>query len=200
MTPASSRPRVLDRIAAGRLLPVLRSTDAAATLALARRLVDAGVVLLEVTTTVPTWEAIVGTLRAEYPHVCVGAGTVTDADQARAAVAAGAAFCVSPWLTPLVRATLEQNGVPLIEGGLTPSEVLPAARHGMAKLFPAHVGGVEYLRSLLAVAPDARIVPTGGIPLAEARRWLDAGAVAVGVGGDLARADDLRAQIAQVLG
>jgi 2-dehydro-3-deoxyphosphogluconate aldolase/(4S)-4-hydroxy-2-oxoglutarate aldolase len=199
MTYAFVHSPVFDRITAGRLLPVLRSTDTDATLTLARRLVEAGVELLEITTTVPGWQTLLQTLRAEFPHICVGAGTVTEPDHARTAVAAGAEFCVSPCLAPAVRAALSETGGPFIEGGLTPSEILPAARQGMAKLFPAHVGGVSYLRSLLAVAPDARIVPTGGIALAEARHWLDAGAAAVGVGGDLARVDHLREQIAEVL-
>jgi 2-dehydro-3-deoxyphosphogluconate aldolase/(4S)-4-hydroxy-2-oxoglutarate aldolase len=199
MTDASAHAAVFDRIATGRLLPVLRTADAEAALALAHRLVDAGVELLEVTTTVPDWAAVVRTLVADHPHVCVGAGTVTGDAQARTAVAAGARFCVSPCLAPAARAALEQTGVPFVEGGLTPSEVLPAAARGMAKLFPAHVGGIAYLRSLLSVAPDARIVPTGGITLDDARQWLDAGAVAVGIGGNLTAAADLRSRVAELL-
>ncbi len=131
--------------------------------------------------------------------MCVGAGTVTTAAFAERAVAVGAEFCVSPCLAPEVRATLAPTGVPLLEGGLTPTEVLGAARHGVAKLFPAHVGGVRYLRSLLAVAPDARIMPTGGIPLAEVRQWLEAGAFAIGIGGDLTAPGDIGARVREAL-
>ena len=69
----------------------------------------------------------------------------------------------------------------------------------VAKLFPAHVGGVSYLRSLLAVAPHARIMPTGGIPLASAADWLAAGAFAVGIGGDLTAPGDIAVRVAEAL-
>jgi len=75
--------------------------------------------------------------------------------------------------------------VPLLEGGMTPGEVLAASDRGVAKLFPAHVGGPALLRSILALSPQARIVPTGGIGLADVPAWLDAGAFAVGVGSEL---------------
>jgi 2-dehydro-3-deoxyphosphogluconate aldolase/(4S)-4-hydroxy-2-oxoglutarate aldolase len=176
---------VFDRIEEARLVPVIRVSDATSALSLVARLADAGVDVVEVTTTIPGWAEVIRTVREQRPHVCVGAGTVTDGDLARSAVDAGAAFGVSPCLAPEARAVLDGAGVPLIEGGLTPTEVLSAARHGMAKLFPAHIGGVRYLRSLLAVAPEARIMPTGGISLSEADEWLAAGAVAVGIGGDL---------------
>jgi len=105
----------------------------------------------------------------------------------------------SPCLVPDVRTTLAASDIPLMKGGLTPTEVLGAAAHGAAKLFPAHVGGVSYLRSLLAVAPHARIMPTGGIPLASAAEWLAAGAFAVGIGSDLTAPGDIAARVAEAL-
>jgi 2-dehydro-3-deoxyphosphogluconate aldolase / (4S)-4-hydroxy-2-oxoglutarate aldolase len=75
--------------------------------------------------------------------------------------------------------------VPAIGGGFSPAEVLAAADRGVAKLFPAHVGGIQLMTSLLALAPGARIVPTGGVALAAVPDWLAAGAFAVGVGSDL---------------
>jgi 2-dehydro-3-deoxyphosphogluconate aldolase/(4S)-4-hydroxy-2-oxoglutarate aldolase len=89
--------------------------------------------------------------------------------------------------------------VPFVEGGLTPTEVLEAASRGAAKLFPAHVGGVRYLTSLLAVAPGAQIMPTGGIPLDEVHDWLAAGALAVGVGNDLMAPGDIAARARRAL-
>ena len=94
---------------------------------------------------------------------------------------------------------LDAAGVPFVEGGLTPTEVLDAASHGIAKLFPAHAGGLRYLQSLLAVAPEARIMPTGGIPLDEVRDWLAAGALAVGVGSDLTAPGDIAARVKAAL-
>jgi 2-dehydro-3-deoxyphosphogluconate aldolase/(4S)-4-hydroxy-2-oxoglutarate aldolase len=189
-----------DRIRAARLVPVVRVADKSTAMPLVRRLLDAGLDVIEVTTTISGWDEVVRSIRVEHPRVCVGAGTVTDAQLARRAVDAGASFCVSPCLAPQAREALAVTGVPLIEGGLTPTEVFEAARHGVAKLFPAHIGGVRYLRSLLAVAPWACIMPTGGIPLTDARAWLEAGAFAVGVGADLTAPGDVAARLREVLG
>ena len=90
----------------------------------------------------------------------VGLGTVRDPETAQRAQDEGADFLVSPHLVPDVRAA---TTLPLIEGGWTPTEMAAATRGGIAKLFPAHVGGPAYLRTLRAVLPDAEIVPTGGI-------------------------------------
>jgi 2-dehydro-3-deoxyphosphogluconate aldolase/(4S)-4-hydroxy-2-oxoglutarate aldolase len=137
-------------------------------------------------------------VRRDHPDRLVGIGTVLDEAAALRAIDAGADFVVSPCPVPTVRGALEGQ-IPLIEGGLTVGEILAAAQHGVAKLFPAHVGGVTYLRSLLAIAPNSRIVPTGGIPLADVSQWLAAGATAVGVGRDLLEAGDMVAAIHQAL-
>jgi 2-dehydro-3-deoxyphosphogluconate aldolase/(4S)-4-hydroxy-2-oxoglutarate aldolase len=94
---------------------------------------------------------------------------------------------------------LQTAGIPLLEGGFTPTEVLDAASRGIAKLFPAHVGGPRYLASILAVAPAARIMPTGGIPLDRVHAWLEVGAIAVGVGGDLTAPGDITARVHKAL-
>ena len=124
---------------------------------------------------------------------------MTTAEDARRAVDAGADFLVSPYPAPAVRSFATETGTVFLEGGFTPGEVAAATRHGVAKLFPAHVGGVGFLRSLLAVAPRARIMPTGGIPLTEVPHWLAAGAYAVGVGRDLTAPGDIAARVREVL-
>jgi len=188
------------RLRSARIVPVVRVGDADAARELIERLLAAMLDVVEVTTTIPGWIGVVSALREGSADVCVGVGTVTSAVQARQAVEAGAHFCVSPKLAPSARNVLIAAEVPFIEGGLTPTEVLDAASRGIAKLFPAHVGGPKYLSSLLAVAPDARIMPTGGIPLGEVRAWLAAGAIAVGVGGDLTAPGDVEARVREALG
>jgi 2-dehydro-3-deoxyphosphogluconate aldolase / (4S)-4-hydroxy-2-oxoglutarate aldolase len=192
-------PTLERRLRAARLVPVVRVSEETRARQIVERLVDAGLGTVEITTTIPGWDRVVRALLDESPDLLVGVGTVTSADHARAAVQAGAHFCVSPLLVPEARGVLAQDGVPFIEGGLTPTEVWDAASRGIAKLFPAHVGGVGYLRSLLAVAPDARIVPTGGISLGDVAGWLAAGAVAVGVGSDLTAPGDIGARVAEAL-
>ena len=190
---------VYERIRRVRLVPVIRVQNSGTALGLVDRLLAADLDVIEVTTTIDGWDAIIQTIRERDPEVCVGAGTVTTPAFAARALEVGAQFCVSPCLVPDVRSAMAGNEIPLMEGGLTPTEVLGAAAHGVAKLFPAHVGGVSYLRSLLAVAPQARIMPTGGIPLASAAEWLAAGAFAVGIGSDLTAPGDIAARVAEVL-
>ena len=189
---------VYERIRRVRLVPVIRVQDSANALELVDRLLAADLDVIEVTTTIDGWDAVIQTIRQRDPEVCVGAGTVTTPAFAARALEVGAQFCVSPCLVPDVRSA-EGSEIPLMEGGLTPTEVLGAVAHGVAKLFPAHMGGVSYLRSLLAVAPQARIMPTGGIPLANAAEWLAAGAFAVGIGSDLTAPGDIAARVTEML-
>jgi 2-dehydro-3-deoxyphosphogluconate aldolase / (4S)-4-hydroxy-2-oxoglutarate aldolase len=175
-------------IAAARVLPVLRTAEAAEAARAAETLLGAGLEVVELTATIPGWADALGGLRRAYPAAVLGAGTVTTAADARRAIDAGADFLVSPYPAEEVRAVAA--GTVFLEGGFTPGEIAGAAGRGIAKLFPAHVGGPGYLRSILAVLPSARIVPTGGIALAEVPGYLAAGAYAVGVGSDLLRAPD----------
>jgi 2-dehydro-3-deoxyphosphogluconate aldolase / (4S)-4-hydroxy-2-oxoglutarate aldolase len=197
-TPATTD-TVFDRIHRARLIPVIRVADSDTALGLIDRLLAAGLDVVEVTTTISGWDTIIETIRSRNPDVCVGAGTVTTPAFATRALEVDAHFCVSPSLVPDARSALAGSDVPFVEGGLTPTEVLGAALHGLAKLFPAHVGGLSYLKSLLAIAPTARIMPTGGIPLAGASEWLAAGAFAVGIGSDLTAPGDIAARVARAL-
>lgn len=184
MTVRSPR-AIADSIGAARLLPVLRLARADAAAALARELADAGLNALELTTTTLGWEEMLRDLRAELPLVILGMGTVTSADDAERAVAAGADFLVSPHAAPEVRRVASTADVLFVEGAFSPGEVGAAAAHGPAKLFPASIGGPAYLRSLLAIIPQASIIPTGGVSVEEVPAYLAAGAFAVGVGSDL---------------
>ncbi len=177
-------------IGKARLLPVLRTPDAASAVRAAETLLDAGLGVVELTATTPGWAGAIADLRGRRADAMIGAGTVTTAEDARRAVEAGADFLVSPYPAEPVRAFAEETGTVFLEGGYTPGEVAAASARGIAKLFPAHAGGPAYLRSILAVLPGARIVPTGGIALSEVGDYLDAGAYAVGVGSDLVRAPD----------
>ncbi|MGQ0466463.1 MAG: bifunctional 4-hydroxy-2-oxoglutarate aldolase/2-dehydro-3-deoxy-phosphogluconate aldolase [Sporichthyaceae bacterium] len=179
------------------LLPVLRAPDAAAALEQVSRCVDAGLPVVELTTTTPDWLDLLGEVRASWPSLVMGVGTVLEPAQAWAALEAGAGFVVSPCPVPDVRAALAGR-LPLLEGGFTPAELLAAAARGVAKFFPAHVGGPDMLRSILALRPGARVVPTGGIAPAHVPAWLGAGALAVGVGAALFDEPNLPALVASL--
>ena len=186
---------VIDRLAASRIIPVVRAGSAQAAYEIVARLLGSGIDTIECTATTPEWPSLLATLRVASVDALLGMGTITTAANAHLAVAAGADFLVSPYPCPDVRTVADRAGVLFIEGGLTPGEVASASRHGVAKLFPAHVGGVPFLKSLLDVLPGARIIPTGGIAVADVPQWLAAGAFAVGVGSDLYASNDLDAKV-----
>ncbi|MFI7357086.1 bifunctional 4-hydroxy-2-oxoglutarate aldolase/2-dehydro-3-deoxy-phosphogluconate aldolase [Streptomyces avidinii] len=177
-------------LAAQRVLPVLRDPDADAAVRHTTALLAAGCRAVELTTSTPGWAAAVSRTAplsdVRGRPALIGVGTVTTTAQAETALDAGAAFLVSPYPAPEVRAVAVRREAVFIEGGFTPGEIASAVRAaGAAKVFPAHVGGPGFLRSLRAVLPEAVIIPTGGIRPAEVPEWLAAGATAVGIGGGL---------------
>lgn len=174
----------LSAVRTQRILPVLRADDPEAAFARVEQLVRAGCRVVELTTTIPSWEQAVERAVGSFAGdgVFVGVGTVTTADQATRAIGLGATFLVSPFAAGDVRAAAGAADVPFLEGALTPSELAEAAKHGPVKLFPAHVGGPTYLKSVRTILGGADIIPTGGIGLADVDAYLAAGAVAVGLG------------------
>ncbi len=117
------------------------------------------------------------------PDVIVGAGTVLTVAQARAAVAAGARFLVSPVTDEAVIAAAVEAGAEAMPGTFSPTEMLRAHRAGasLVKLFPAPAGGPGAVRSILGPLPFLRIVPTNGVDAENAGAYLEAGAFAVGM-------------------
>jgi 2-dehydro-3-deoxyphosphogluconate aldolase/(4S)-4-hydroxy-2-oxoglutarate aldolase len=190
---------VIGEIGRQLVLPVLRLPSAEQAVQAARTVVAAGLPVVELTATTPDWKKALRTVVAELPPGArVGLGTVIDGGTASTAIAAGAAFLVSPWAAPAVREVADAAGVPFLEGALSPTEVAAAAAHGPVKIFPASSVGRGHLSALRAVLPGAVLVPTGGIRLSEVPAWLAAGAFAVGVGTDLL-GDDLPARLQALL-
>jgi 2-dehydro-3-deoxyphosphogluconate aldolase/(4S)-4-hydroxy-2-oxoglutarate aldolase len=176
---------VQQRLRDEQVLAVIRADSADAAVQAGRALAAGGIRALEVAFTTPDALAAIRELAADE-ELFVGAGTVLSGDQASAAIDAGAAFLVSPSLVPDALAVARAAGVLALPGALTPTEVVAAAELAdVVKLFPASLGGVSYLKALLAPLPDLHIVPTGGVSAANATEWLAAGALAVGAGGDL---------------
>ena len=102
----------------------------------------------------------------KYPEMSIGAGTVINAEQCRAALKAGAKFIVSPGLSVSVAEVCRENGVPYYPGCVTPTEIMQALELGITtvKFFPANIyGGLKALRALSAPFPQVRFIPTGGV-------------------------------------
>jgi 2-dehydro-3-deoxyphosphogluconate aldolase/(4S)-4-hydroxy-2-oxoglutarate aldolase len=176
----------IERIRSERLVAILRRVanvdDAIA------RLRAAGIGVVEIT--LDSDDA----LDAIRRHPGALAGTVRTQKQVDAAFEAGAGAVVSPAFSPAVVARAAELGIPAIPGALTPTEVEAAWRAGaaMVKLFPGALGGPGYVRDLLAPLSDVPLLVTGGVDASNARAFLDAGAVAVGVGSALDDPEEAR--------
>ena len=179
--------RLQERLGASRLIAILRGTDVDATVAAARTLIDAGVLTLEITLTLPDAEEAISQLVHDAPpDAMIGAGTVlTEADVDRA-VSAGAQFMVTPTLNVSVPYAIRQ-GIGVLPGVYTPTEIQSGLDLGAAavKLFPASTLGPGFIRAVRDPFPGARIVPVGGVTAATAGDFLAAGAFGIGVGGPL---------------
>lgn len=114
----------------------------------------------------------------------LGAGTVLDAKTARQVIRAGARFVVSPVFDVAVMDAAHGLDAAAMPGCFTPTEVLAAANAGadIVKVFPAGVLGPAFIEDLRGPLPHVRLMPTGGVTVANAPEWIRAGAVAVGIG------------------
>jgi 2-dehydro-3-deoxyphosphogluconate aldolase/(4S)-4-hydroxy-2-oxoglutarate aldolase len=173
------------------LVPVLRAESVEKALALAEAIAAGGVTVLEITMTVPGAIQVMRKLAEERPDILVGAGTVLDPETARACILEGAKFVVSPALNPKTIEMCHRYSVAVLPGALTPTEIVTAWEAGadVVKVFPASaLGGAKYLSSVKAPLPQVELIPTGGVSLATAKDFLEAGAFALGVGADLVNA------------
>lgn len=178
------------------LVPVLRADSVEKAMALATAVAAGGVAVLEVTMTVPGAMHVIRRLVEERPDILIGAGTVLDPETARVCILEGAKFIVSPALNLKTIEMCRRYSIAVLPGALTPTEVLTAWEAGadVVKVFPAGaLGGAKYLASLKGPFPQIKMIPTGGVSLATAAEFLQAGAFALGVGSDLV---DLKAMAA----
>ena len=181
----------LDRIAADRLIAILRRPPPGRAAELIAGLVAGGVGAIEITLDAPDALAWIAAAREAHPGALIGAGTVRSARDALDARKAGAQFTVAPTLDLAVTAEARESGVPHVPGCLTPTEAVAAMAAGaeLVKLFPAGRLGPGYVRDLLGPLPELRLVVTGGIAPEQAAGYLAAGAIAVGLGSSLLAPD-----------
>jgi len=179
------------------VVAVIRLKDASTLGAVVDALAAGGVRALEVTMTVPGAIELIREIAPSLPPDAVlGAGTVLDAETAQAAIEAGARYVVSPVFREEVLRVCHRFDVAALPGCFTPTEVLGAWEAGadIVKVFPATALGPGYLRDLRGPFPQLRLMPTGGVSLANAGEWIRAGAVAIGVGTALVDAEAVAAR------
>lgn len=159
----------------GPVIPVIVLQHVDDAVPVAQALVDGGVRVLEVTMRTTVALRCIEAIARAVPQAVVGAGTVRCAADARAALAAGSCFAVSPGYTELLGATCREIGLPLLPGVASASELMAAqdGGHDFVKFFPASAaGGIPMLKALAGPFPDVSFCPTGGITPQNAREFL----------------------------
>ena len=183
---------MLELVTQHKIVAILRGVPVQHAPRLAEHLYRAGIRLLEVSLSdehgLPGLRAIRGAF-GEDLHV--GAGTVVNLERARQAQDAGASFLLTPHLVPLVHTFAREQGLGLIAGATTPTELQQALSEGsrVVKLFPAGDLGLGYLKSLFGPYPDLPLLVVGGIDQHNLGAFLEAGALGAGIGSYLTKTD-----------
>ncbi|MGE5674514.1 MAG: bifunctional 2-keto-4-hydroxyglutarate aldolase/2-keto-3-deoxy-6-phosphogluconate aldolase [Mycobacterium leprae] len=176
---------VVSAIVAAGVVPVLRADSTDKAVRLIEAIAAGGVQTIEVTMTVPG--ALQTLEKAASTGLLVGAGTVLDAETARLCIMQGAEYVVTPGFFPEVIRMAHRYQKPALVGCQTITEITQAMESGadIIKLFPGSHLGPEFLKAVRGPLPQAPCMPTGGVSLTTVKPWIEAGAVAVGVGGEL---------------
>jgi 2-dehydro-3-deoxyphosphogluconate aldolase / (4S)-4-hydroxy-2-oxoglutarate aldolase len=178
------------------IIAVVRAQSSSQVIPLSEALIAGGVVAIEITLTTPNAIAAIREARAALgARALFGVGTVLDAGACRAALQAGAEFVVTPICRPEFVAIAHSADRPIMLGAYTPTEAQAAHEAGAdyIKIFPADTLGPGYMKSLRAPLPHLRLVPTGGVDVANVGDFLKAGCAALGVGSSLVSARILQA-------
>ncbi len=158
-----------------KLVPVVVLEDAKDALPLAKALIDGGLPVAEVTFRTAAAADSIRAISEAYPEMLVGAGTVTNLEQAKTAVAAGAKFLVTPGFSDEVTRYAVEHEIPIFPGTCTPTEVMQAMGYGLkvVKFFPAsQYGGLNTIKALAGPFPAMRFMPTGGINAGNVKEYL----------------------------
>lgn len=188
--------KVRERIVEIGVVPVVRASSPREARMAADAVCEGGIPIVEITMTVPgALDVIRDLAKSVSSDVLIGAGTVLNAESARQCLDAGAQFLVSPGLNVPMVELAKKEGKVVMAGALTPTEIMVAWEAGadFVKVFPCgQVGGAKYIKALKGPFPQIPFVPTGGVSLATAPEFIEAGAVALGVGGECVQAEALK--------
>jgi 2-dehydro-3-deoxyphosphogluconate aldolase/(4S)-4-hydroxy-2-oxoglutarate aldolase len=198
-----NKQKVRDRISEIGVVPVVRASSPREALIAAEAVCQGGIPIVEITMTVPGAVEVIRELsKSSGSEVLIGAGTVLDPETARRCLDAGAQFLVSPGLNLQTVELAVREKILIMAGALTPTEVITAWNAGsdFVKIFPCgQVGGAKYIKALKGPLPQILLVPTGGVNLNTAAEFIEAGAAALGIGGELVQADALKSGKSQII-
>lgn len=191
-----TRDSALEEMTRTGIVAVVRAPDSSRLVEVAQALYEGGVTCIEITMTTPNaLEVIAATVREMGDRACIGAGSVLDAETARAAILAGGEYIVAPTLNEQVIRVARRYSKPVIPGAFTPTEILRAWEAGadVVKVFPASIGGPAYFKALKGPLPQIKLSPTGGVNEKTAADFIRAGAEFLGVGAALVKKEDVAA-------
>jgi 2-dehydro-3-deoxyphosphogluconate aldolase / (4S)-4-hydroxy-2-oxoglutarate aldolase len=191
-----NKDQVRDRITEIGIIPIVRAASQRDARIAADAVCEGGIPIVEITMTVPGAIEVIRELVASVgSEILVGAGTVLSPEAARRCLDAGAQFLVTPGLNVHTVEFAVREKILIAPGALTPTEVIAAWEAGadFVKVFPCgNVGGAKYIKALKAPLPQIPLIPTGGVNLSTAAEFIEAGAAALGVGGELVLAEALK--------
>lgn len=170
------------------IIPAVRVSSAEEAHFAAECVTSAGIPIVEITMTVPEACGLISHLMGHHKKLIVGAGTVLDIKTAQQCVDVGASFLTAPSFDPALVEFAMKQGLTVIPGALTPTEVVSAWKAGgdFVKVFPCpSVDGDKYIKSLRTALPQIPLIAAGGVTQQTARSFILAGAVAIGVGKEL---------------
>ncbi|WP_408011767.1 bifunctional 2-keto-4-hydroxyglutarate aldolase/2-keto-3-deoxy-6-phosphogluconate aldolase [Pseudalkalibacillus sp. A8] len=178
----------LAKITDSKVVAVIRGRNPEEAVQLSKGAIEGGIRTIELTYTTPQVDDVFRQLHNE--DVLLGAGSVLDPETALNAILLGAQFIVSPHFNKQIATLCNRHGIPYMPGCMTIREMIEALEAGcdVLKLFPANQFDPSFIRSVNGPLPHVRLMPTGGINLDNMEDWLEAGAVACGIGSDLNKA------------
>lgn len=180
--------QVASRIESVGVIAIVRLADYSAAVPMVEALLNGGIDVVEFTYTNPSAGAAIEQVKTALgSRIMAGAGTVLDPETARSALLHGADFVVTPTLRAETIQLCRRYGIPTVIGAFTPTEILTAWELGatFVKVFPAGPAGPRYLKDVSGPLPQVRLIPTGGVTIENAGEFIQAGARAIAVGGNL---------------
>ncbi|RAK06927.1 2-keto-3-deoxy-phosphogluconate aldolase [Halanaerobium saccharolyticum] len=181
----------LKRVEETGIVAVVRAENAEKALKITEAVKKGGIEAIEITMTVPGAVDVIKQLTDEYSkdEILIGAGSVLDAETARACILAGAEYIVSPSLDEETIAMCNRYQKAVMPGAMSVTEVVKAMKYGadIVKIFPATLFGPKIIKAVKGPLPQAPLMPTGGVSLDNVKDWIKAGSLAVGVGSSLSK-------------
>ncbi|MEG4034301.1 bifunctional 4-hydroxy-2-oxoglutarate aldolase/2-dehydro-3-deoxy-phosphogluconate aldolase [Microcoleus sp. S36b_A4] len=171
-----------------RAIAVIRSSEKELASQMAKAVAAGGIQFIEITWNTHKAAELIAKLRSEFPTLSIGTGTLLNLKELQQAIDCGAQFLFTPHTDLAMIKTAVDAGVPIVPGAFSPTEIVTAWQAGATcvKVFPiSALGGAAYLKSLQGPLGNIPLIPTGGVTLENAKVFIDAGAIAVGLAGDL---------------